>query len=1020
VAKTYTARGELASITDELGHTTSYAYDEVGQLISKVTPRGNLTGANPSDYTWSYAHDANGNLTSVIDSLGHETTSSYDALNRRISVTDPLSHTISFSYDANDNVTAKTDALSHTVSASYDDLDRPTSTSDGRDKETTYGYDANGNLTSVTDPLGNTETFSYDDASRLSATVDPRGNASGANPDDYKTSYQHDEAGNVTSITDPLAHTTTLAYDRDGRLQSKTDALSHTLSYGYDTVGRLASVTAPDSSTTSYGYDDVGNRTSRTDANLHTTSYGYDSAHRLTSLTTPLGNAWTYNYDAENHLTSRVDAIANAASNPTLGTTSYSFDRAGRVTGIDYSDTTPDITYGYDAVDRLTSLTDGAGTKSYSYDAANRLTAVARGTTGFSYSYDAADNLTQTTQPDSTTISHAYDDAEQLTSLTQGSNVTGYTYDRTGALASKTLPNGITETRSYDHAGSLTEIGATNGSTPITDFQITRDAVGNPTRIDKLGGGVEAYGYDNFNRLTSVCFQSSCPNGSDPKISWTYDSIGRRQTETRPSGTLTYSYNADDQATSTSDGTTTTSYSYDADGRQTAKGSSGFTYDVAGNLTTATVGSATTNYTYDGNGNRLSASDNTNSTGYLWDENTLSGLPELARESDGSGNLIRRYLSDAEGASTLQTNAGSFYYLRNHQESIAQLTDASANTEWTYTYDPFGETKTATKVDPAAPDNPMQYNGQYVDAASNLYNLRARQYDPGDGRFLSTDPVGSAINKPCVSAYSYAGDQPTALADPAGTSACGIAGGLVAPAASALYGTAAAVFNATQRVLHLIMSAGLKICDAIANPFGWNVKRICGVILVTVTIVAPWLFAAEGEGFLAGVLGREAYTAGRSLNVTNWARTLAGRIGAGERFGALPGSIGGRGAAAEVPSFVDGAGVAAEEEATLVNSAGRAYPRVPDPRTGEPIPTPTLPVARVPVEDRALWGARERGAFIKEWYEQGYSTPEGGWANYDIHHITPREYGGTNDFNNLVPVLRGTHQQEFNAWWNCL
>ncbi|WP_390624072.1 HNH endonuclease signature motif containing protein [Fodinicola feengrottensis] len=53
---------------------------------------------------------------------------------------------------------------------------------------------------------------------------------------------------------------------------------------------------------------------------------------------------------------------------------------------------------------------------------------------------------------------------------------------------------------------------------------------------------------------------------------------------------------------------------------------------------------------------------------------------------------------------------------------------------------------------------------------------------------------------------------------------------------------------------------------------------------------------------------------------------------------------------------------------------------------------------------------------MKEWYNQGYATPEGGWSRYDIHHIIPREYGGTNDFNNLVPVLRTVHQQEFNPW----
>jgi HNH endonuclease len=85
-----------------------------------------------------------------------------------------------------------------------------------------------------------------------------------------------------------------------------------------------------------------------------------------------------------------------------------------------------------------------------------------------------------------------------------------------------------------------------------------------------------------------------------------------------------------------------------------------------------------------------------------------------------------------------------------------------------------------------------------------------------------------------------------------------------------------------------------------------------------------------------------------------------------------------------------------------------------DPRTGESIQAPPPGLTKVPVSERVPWGAQERGAYIKEWYDQGNSTPEGGWSNYDIHHIIPRECGGTNDFDNLVPVLRDVHQQQFN------
>jgi hypothetical protein len=109
--------------------------------------------------------------------------------------------------------------------------------------------------------------------------------------------------------------------------------------------------------------------------------------------------------------------------------------------------------------------------------------------------------------------------------------------------------------------------------------------------------------------------------------------------------------------------------------------------------------------------------------------------------------------------------------------------------------------------------------------------------------------------------------------------------------------------------------------------------------------------------------------------------------------------------------------VGAEAEGAALNSAGQAYPEVLNPGTGEPIPYPGEGLSQVPVGERVPWGAQERGAFIKQWYDNGLSTPEGGWSEYDIHHIIPREYGGTNDFENLVPVERGVHQSDFNAWW---
>jgi len=102
----------------------------------------------------------------------------------------------------------------------------------------------------------------------------------------------------------------------------------------------------------------------------------------------------------------------------------------------------------------------------------------------------------------------------------------------------------------------------------------------------------------------------------------------------------------------------------------------------------------------------------------------------------------------------------------------------------------------------------------------------------------------------------------------------------------------------------------------------------------------------------------------------------------------------------------------------VMNKEGVLYPVVPDPRTGRSIPFPAGDVARIPKADRVSWdSSADRYAYIKDWHDRGYEAPRGGWAQYDIHHIRPREFGGDNSFWNLVPVQRQTHRDLFNRFW---
>ena len=100
-----------------------------------------------------------------------------------------------------------------------------------------------------------------------------------------------------------------------------------------------------------------------------------------------------------------------------------------------------------------------------------------------------------------------------------------------------------------------------------------------------------------------------------------------------------------------------------------------------------------------------------------------------------------------------------------------------------------------------------------------------------------------------------------------------------------------------------------------------------------------------------------------------------------------------------------------------VNRHNEPYPSVTDPRTGNEIPFPSGDISKVPKDQRVDWDGYTRHDFIKEWYDRGYGDLPEDWSKYDIHHILPREYGGTNDFDNLVPLLRESIHKLFTKWW---
>jgi len=763
---TYTSANQLASTTTASGAKTTFFYDANGNLVRQVEPRGNVSGADPNDFDTLYTYDAAGRLLTETDPLGNVTTHTYDAVGNELTVTDANSKTTASTYDGKNRLSTMTAADGGVTTYTYDPVGNKLTEKDPRNNTTTFAYDDANRLASVTKPSGGRTTYGYDPNGNQTSMVEPRGNVAGCGcAAQFTWTYAYDRTNRKLSETSPLGHVTTFKYDNVGNRLSLTDAKSRATAYTYDPVNRLETVTAPDLGVTTYTYDLAGNLTQRTDARNNVTTYAYDVDSRRTSVTNPLSKLWTTSYDPAGNVVQTVDANGNATPAGGDGQTTYTYDRAGRLTAIDYSDTTPDVTFTYDAVGNRLTMADSQGTETRTYDPVNRLATVVRGSDTFSYGYDLAGNLTSRTHPGSVQTSYTYDVDSRMASAVNSSLTTSYGYDAAGNLTQTTLPaaNGYVETRLYDNAGRLAEVKNQKGTSVLSRFVIARDQVGNPTSVDRTGSltQVQNYTYDANDRLLTVCYAASCTASSPNRIAWTYDLVGNRLTETRSTGTTNYSYNAGDQLLSAG----STSYTYDSNGNELSAGTRTFVWDLANRLTSTTQGNTTTTYLYDGEGKRLQASTGSaanKKTNFLWD--LSHDLPQLALERDGGGALQRQYVY---GLGRIRQSAGTpSYFHYDGLGSTVNLTSSSGSTQWTWSYEPYGSVRTETKANGNQPDNFLKFTGEYLDP-TGLYHLRARQYDPVIGRFLSVDPlIRFALRD--VHQYTYSQNQPTVLTDPSG------------------------------------------------------------------------------------------------------------------------------------------------------------------------------------------------------------------------------------------------------------
>ncbi len=196
----------------------------------------------------------------------------------------------------------------------------------------------------------------------------------------------------------------------------------------------------------------------------------------------------------------------------------------------------------------------------------------------------------------------------------------------------------------------------------------------------------------------------------------------------------------------------------------------GLGYDNAGRRTGATVAGQAWTYAYNALGQRVKKTGPTGTTLYAYDE-----AGHLLGEYDGTGKLIQEtiWLGDLPVA-TLRYPAGTtsgpadiFHVHSDHLDSPRRVTRPSdKKVMWQWESEPFGN---------SLPDqNPqgagtfvynLRFPGQVQDAETGLYYNYFRDYDPGTGRYIQSDPIGLDGG---INTYTYVDGNPINRNDPSG------------------------------------------------------------------------------------------------------------------------------------------------------------------------------------------------------------------------------------------------------------
>jgi RHS repeat-associated protein len=745
-------------MTDRLSLSTYFTYDSFGNLKTVTSPKTTVT-----TNTWVYTNFALGELSSTQE--GSKTGSSftyYEPSGLLDTATAPTPGTTSgstvtttLSYDSVGNLTnvlspGNATVSTHSTTFGYTDngqtekLGKPTSVTTTLSHVSYVNYDSRGNVSSTVDANSNTHSFTYNLADQVLTTTNPATGQTGSGHSYTQNTY--------LTVGGPLLETD--LYDESGSLQRSID-------YTYGNEGELLQESG-NTLTKSYTYDAAYRLKSVKDGNNHSTVYSYNTLGELTLVTYPDSHTVQYtSFDNEQRVLQRID--------PNGVTTNYTYaDGDGLLSAVSYPATTSiNVGLSYDSYDRLTSVTEGTGSRTYTYDDRDgRLSeATVYGsmptvTSTLGYNNDASVSSMGLVQTGgfSYSFAYGYDGDGRMNSLANPfSESTGFSYQDNDWLSSQTMANGVAAGYTYNGMGQL--IGLLNSipssSTTLSQFSsFGYDASGNMLGVAASYPSATTYSgtiTNTFDSADQLASSGSTQSANPYSHAFTVDAAGN-MTAFRSSST-NYSFNNRNEITNTS-------FAYDNNGNATSwkPGSTTYTagYD-AENRMTSFYTAFHAGYRADGlRGWKQGAST---TTYYIYG---LDDNPVVEIFSTGSVAAVNTF--GPNGLISRRVSSTSTFYAFDQRGNTVQRLSNTGSVLTTITSDEYGVITAS-----GSPGDPYGgFGGQfgyYRDAETGFYLLGHRYYDQNAGRFLNEDPIGFGGG---INVHSYTLDNPFSGVDPSG------------------------------------------------------------------------------------------------------------------------------------------------------------------------------------------------------------------------------------------------------------